>query len=89
MSMVPLSHYCCMNGDRQGKSYISLKRSDPYCVKCIHRCVKELAGPGSNQNRVHVCMREGILIMGASEREGREGHGVKEDLRPQAHESQS
>lgn len=54
MFMVPLSHYCCMNGDRQGKSYISLKRSDPYCVECIHRCVGELAGPGSNQNRVHV-----------------------------------
>lgn len=34
-------------------------------------------------------MKEGILIIGASERERKEGHGVKEDLKPQAHQSQS
>ena len=78
-----------MNGDSQGKSYINLKRSDPCCAKCTHRYGGELAGPGSNENRVHVCMQEGILIIRASEREGREGHGVKEDLKPQAHQSQS
>lgn len=57
-----------MNEYSQGKSYIRLKRSDPYCAKCTHRCWGELAGPGSNENRVHVCLQEGILLIGASER---------------------
>jgi len=87
--MVPLSRYCCMNGDSQGKSYISLKGSDPYCAKYAQKCEEKLAGLGNNENRVHVCMQEGILIIGASEREGRVGHGVKANVKPEAHESQS
>lgn len=65
-----------MSGGSQGENDTGLT-SDPHCAECTHGC-------GESQE----VMKMGIFIIGASEGDRREGHGVKEDLKPQAHQSQ-